>query len=74
MAADSAALGGIAGFNEGNGLAARAGNAGMGALFGGAIGGAAPVAGTIAKAMASPFISNIMAQINPRGFAEKQVA
>lgn len=74
MAADSAALGGIAGFNEGNSLAERLGNAGQATLLGGAIGGALPVAGALAKGVASPFISNLMAQINPRGFAEKQVA
>jgi hypothetical protein len=73
-AADSAALGGIAGFNEGNTLAERAGNAGQGALLGGAIGGGLPVAGALARGTVSPFISNIMARINPQGYAEKQVA
>jgi hypothetical protein len=73
-AADSAALGGVAGFNEGNGFQERAANAGQGALVGGAIGGALPVAGTIARGTVSPFISNIMARINPQGYAEKQVA
>ena len=74
MAADSAGLGAIAGFNEGNGLQDRLAHAGQGALFGGVIGGALPGLGAVAKGVASPFISNIMAQINPRGFAEKQVA
>lgn len=73
-AADSAALGGVAGFNEGNTFAERTGNAGQGALLGGAIGAGLPVAGTIARGVASPFISNIMARINPQGYAEKQVA
>lgn len=74
MAADAGALGGIAGFNEGNTFAERAGNAGQGALVGGLVGGALPVAGALAKGAVSPFVSNIMAQINPRGYAEKQVA
>jgi len=74
MGADASALGGIAGFNEGNSLSERAGNAATGALFGGAIGGALPVVGTIAKGVASPFISNILARLNPQGYAEKQVA
>lgn len=72
--ADGAAIGGFAGFNEGNGFADRMSHAGQGVLFGGAIGGVLPVAGAVAKGVASPFISNLMAQINPRGFAEKQVA
>ncbi|SHM40993.1 hypothetical protein [Bradyrhizobium lablabi] len=72
--ADSAALGGIAGFNEGNGLSERLGNAGQGAIVGGLVGGALPAAGAIAKGVASPFISNLMAQINPRGYGEKQIA
>jgi hypothetical protein len=74
LGADAAALGGIAGFNEGNSLSERAGNAATGALFGGAVGSAMPVVGTIAKGVASPFISNIMARLNPQGYAEKQVA
>lgn len=73
-AADAAALGGVAGFNEGNGLNERLTNAGSGALLGGAIGGVLPVAGMAAKAVASPFISNIMAQLDPEGFARRQVA
>ena len=72
--ADSAALGGIAGFNEGNSLDERLGNAGRDALVGGLLGSALPVAGTIIKGVASPFIANLMAQINPRGFAERQIA
>jgi hypothetical protein len=73
-AADAAALGGVAGFNEGNGLNERMTNAGSGALIGGAIGGVMPVAGMVTKAVASPFISNIMAQLDPEGFARRQVA
>ena len=41
-----------------------------GAIAGGLIGGAAP----IAEAAVSPFISNIMARINPQGAANRQVA
>jgi hypothetical protein len=74
MAGDAAALGGIAGFNEGNSLSERAASAGQGALLGGLIGGALPVVGAVGKGVASPFISNIMARYNPRGFAEGQVA
>lgn len=72
--ADAAALGGLAGFNEGNGLSERLANAGQGALVGGVLGTVAPAAGAIVKGVASPFVSNLMAQINPRGYAEKQVA
>lgn len=73
-ALDSSALGGVAGFNEGNGLAERASNAGTGALVGGAFGAAAPVAGAITGAIASPFISNILARVNPERYARRQVA
>ena len=74
MAADAAGLGAVAGFNEGNGLRDRLEHAGQGALVGGLVGGALPIAGAAAKAVASPFLANIMAQINPRGYAERQVA
>jgi hypothetical protein len=73
-AADSAALGGVAGFNEGNSLSERASNAGHNALIGGLIGAALPIAGAVAGGVASPFISNIMARIDPQGYAERQVA
>lgn len=73
-AADAAALGGVAGFNEGNGLNERVTNAGSGALVGGLVGGAMPVAGAITGAVASPFISNIMARLDPEGYARRQVA
>jgi hypothetical protein len=74
MAADAGALGGIAGFNEGNSLSERAGNAATGLLSGAAIGGALPVAGAVAKPFVAPIISNIMARINPQRYAEGQVA
>jgi hypothetical protein len=73
-AADAAGLGGVAGFNEGNSLQDRSANAGQGALIGGLLGGALPIAGTVARGTVAPFISNIAARINPQGYAEKQVA
>jgi hypothetical protein len=73
-AADAGALGGVAGFNEGNGLSDRLSQAGQGALTGAAIGGALPVAGALTGAVASPFISNILARIDPEGYARRQVA
>ncbi|PDT55763.1 hypothetical protein CO678_41995 [Bradyrhizobium diazoefficiens] len=73
-AADAAALGGVAGFNEGNGLNERVTNAGSGALLGGLVGGAMPIAGAVTGAVASPFISNIMARLDPEGYARRQVA
>ena len=74
LGADGAAFGGITGFNEGNGFAERFGNAGQGALIGGLVGGALPTVGVVAKGAVSPFISNIMARVNPQGTAEKQAA
>lgn len=73
-ALDSSALGGLAGFGEGNGLSDRAANAGTGALLGGLVGGAMPLAGTVVKGVASPFISNILAGIDPAGYGRRQVA
>jgi hypothetical protein len=73
-AADAAGLGGVAGFNEGNSLAERSANAGQGALLGGAVGAGLPVAGLAARGVVAPFLSNIMARINPQGYAEKQIA
>ena len=73
-AADAGALGGVAGFNEGNGLSDRLSNAGQGALTGALLGGALPVTGAIAGGVASPFISNILARIDPEGYARRQVA
>ena len=48
----------------------RGHDVGTGALVGGLIGGATPAV----QAAASPFISSIMARINPTGAAERQVA
>jgi hypothetical protein len=74
MAADAGALGGIAGFNEGNSLSERVDNAATGLLAGGAIGGALPVAGAVAKPFIAPILSNVMARLRPQQYAERQVA
>ncbi|WP_271673205.1 hypothetical protein [Bradyrhizobium sp. CCBAU 51627] len=50
--------------------AIRNGDPVSGALIGGVIGGAAPAV----EAAASPFVSSIMARINPQGSANRQVA
>jgi hypothetical protein len=58
-AGDAAGLGGVSGFNEGNGLGERLTNAakgvGIGALFGGAL----PVVGAIAKGVTAPIFANV---------------
>jgi len=46
----------------------------VGAAIGGAFGAAMPVGVAAGKAVASPFLSNIMARIDPQGYAERQVA
>jgi hypothetical protein len=71
---DAAALGSIAGFNEGNGLNDRLTKAGESALTGALVGGALPIGFAAAKGVVSPFLSNIIAQINPEGLARRQVA
>jgi hypothetical protein len=73
-AADAAAMGGVAGLNEGDSLSDRLSNAGRGAAIGGLVGGALPVAGAAASGVFSPFISNIMARIDPARYARSQVA
>jgi hypothetical protein len=72
--ADAAAMGGVAGLNEGDSLSDRLSNAGRGAAIGGLVGGALPVAGAAASGAFSPFISNIMARIDPARYARSQVA
>ena len=72
-AADAAALGAVAGFNEGNG-SNRFNKAGESALTGALVGGALPLGFAAAKGVVSPFLSNIIAQINPEGLARRQVA
>jgi hypothetical protein len=74
LSADAAGLGGIAGFNEGSGLRDRLERGGQGAIVGGLVGGALPIAGAAAKPVGSLFLGNIMAGLNPRGYAERQVA
>jgi hypothetical protein len=64
LSADAAGLGAVTGFNEGNGLRDRLEHGAQGAVVGGLIGGALPIAGTTAKAIASPFLANIAAAIN----------
>ena len=54
--------------------AIRGGDPLAAAGFGGVVGAAFPLAGAVAKTVASPFISNIMARIDPEGFARRQVA
>ncbi len=71
---DSAALGGAAGFNEGNSLSERLGNAAQGAGTGALVGAALPPALAIAKGVAAPVVSNIFARANPQGYAAGQVA
>ena len=73
-AMDAAALGSIAGFNEENGLNDRLTKAGESALTGALVGGALPIGFAAAKGVVSPFLSNIIAQINPEGLARRQVA
>jgi hypothetical protein len=48
--------------------------AGQDALVGGLVGGALPVGLAAAKGVVSPFLSNIIAQVNPEGYARRQVA
>lgn len=73
-AADSAALGAFAGFNEGNGLTDRLEKGAIGGALGGAVGGAAPGVMAVAGTVANPIISNLSARINPTRFAQGQVA
>jgi hypothetical protein len=73
-AADTAGLGGFAGGMEGNSLSERLGNATSGAIGGAVLGGAMPLTAATVGAVASPFISNVMAKINPAGYAARQVA
>ncbi len=54
--------------------AIRGGDPLAAAGFGGAVGAAFPLTAAAARVVASPFISNIMARIDPEGFARRQVA
>jgi hypothetical protein len=73
-AADAAAIGGISGAMEGNGFEERAKNAGIGAAVGGAVGATAPGVLAALKVLATPITSQIAARMNPKQFAESQVA
>lgn len=73
-AADAAGVGLFSGAMEGNGPSERAANAAKGLLIGGAVGGAAPGVIGVAKAVASPVISQILARLNPKNYAEAQIA
>jgi hypothetical protein len=73
-AADAAGVGLFSGAMEGNGLAERATNAAKGFATGGIVGAVAPSVVGVAKYVASPIISQIMARLNPKNYAEAQVA
>lgn len=73
-AGDAAAIGGISGATEGNGLGERLENAVKGAGTGLAIGGALPVAATVAKGLAAAPAGWLKALTNPEGYADSQVA
>lgn len=53
---------------------ARGGNIAAGALTGAALPAAFHAAGTVAGAVARPFVSNVRAAINPEGYADSQIA
>lgn len=72
--ADAAAIGGFSGAMEGNGLAERATNAGIGTAVGGGVGLATPGVLYAAKLLAAPVISQIAARTNPKQYAEAQIA
>lgn len=72
-AGDSAAMGALAGFGEGNGVGDRLGNAAQGGAIGFGVGGVAPSAFSLIGQAASPILSNIRARVNPEGFARTQV-
>ena len=73
-AADAATFGGVSGAMEGNGLQERATNAAHGALVGGSVGYLAPGVAAAVKTLASPVVSQVAARLNPKGYAEAQVA
>lgn len=73
-AADSAAIGGLSGAMEGNGLSERATNAGIGAAVGGVVGATAPGVLAALKFLSTPITSQIAARMNPKAYAEAQVA
>jgi len=72
--ADAAGIGAFSGAMEGNGLQERATNAAKGAAVGGALGYLTPGVTGAVKFLATPITSQIAARLNPKAFAESQVA
>lgn len=73
-ALDAAAIGGVSGAMEGNGAGERATNALKGAGVGAGVGFLAPPVVALAKVLATPITSQLLARANPKEFAEAQVA
>ena len=73
-AADAGGIGGVSGFNEGNGLQERLTNAAKGFGTGFLAGGALPIAGATFGGITAPIFANIKARVNPEGFANSQIA
>lgn len=72
-AIDGTVLGAASGFADGE-EGHRLEEAKRGALYGGAAGAGFPLALAAAKPVAAPVVSNVMARVNPEGYAERQVA
>lgn len=72
--ADAAGIGLFSGAMEGNGLQERATNAAKGAGVGFGVGAVTPGVIGAAKVIASPVISQLLARLNPKNYAEAQVA
>lgn len=73
-AADAAAVGGFSGAMEGSGLQERATNAAKGVAVGGSVGYLAPGVVALVKVLASPVTSQLMARMDPKKYAESQIA
>jgi len=69
-AADGALIGGVSGAGEGSGLADRISKAGSGAVGGGAVGLAAPLAIAGAGALTAPIRNIVTSRIVPQRFAD----
>jgi hypothetical protein len=72
--ADAAGIGLFSGAMEGNGLAERGKNAAIGGAVGGAVGTAAPGVVEVLKILSRPITSQIAARMNPKAYAEAQIA
>lgn len=72
--AGGAAGGGAYGFGSGEGIPDRLAQAGGGAVMGGFIGGAVPVAATVLKAATKPIRDAVSARMNPGGYASQKIA